>query len=187
MPYGSVIVTAKRIAGHDAVGERREPGPGRSGCCRCPLSGSRSGDRHQHQDHPVSRTLAGGHARERRGRNRPPRSRTPGRRGMLVPGASVSLFRHHAERRGRSGRTRAREPVPPIWSAAWLCRRPSRTTPKRAICAPYSWPDGRGGGPLLPMCGRHKAVPGWESASFRGCWCTDFISKDVPAGDAGDC
>lgn len=25
---GSVIVTAKLIAGHDAVGERREPGPG---------------------------------------------------------------------------------------------------------------------------------------------------------------
>jgi hypothetical protein len=28
-----------------------------------------------------------------------------------MPGASVSLFRHHAERRGRSGRTRADPPI----------------------------------------------------------------------------
>jgi len=37
---GSVILTVKLIAGHDAVGERREPWPGRSRCRRSPRSGS---------------------------------------------------------------------------------------------------------------------------------------------------
>ena len=40
-------------------------------------------------------------------RNRPPRPRPPGRRRMRPPGASIFLFRHHAERRGRSGKTHA--------------------------------------------------------------------------------
>jgi hypothetical protein len=43
-------------------------------------------------------------------RSRPPRSRPPGRRRMRLPGASIFLFRHHAERRGRSGRTHAYPP-----------------------------------------------------------------------------
>ena len=47
MPHGSVILTAKLIAGHDAEGERRESRPRRSGCRRCPRSGSRVGDGHQ--------------------------------------------------------------------------------------------------------------------------------------------
>jgi hypothetical protein len=47
MPHGSVILTAKLIAGHDAEGERRESRPGRSGCRRCPRSGSGFGDGHQ--------------------------------------------------------------------------------------------------------------------------------------------
>jgi hypothetical protein len=38
MPHGSVILTAKLIAGRDAEGERRESRPGRSGCRRCPRS-----------------------------------------------------------------------------------------------------------------------------------------------------
>ena len=44
---GSVILTAELIAGHDAEGERRQPRPGRSGCRRCPRSGSRAEDGHQ--------------------------------------------------------------------------------------------------------------------------------------------
>jgi len=42
----SVILTAEPIAGHGAEGGRREPRPGRSGCRRCPRSGSRAGDGH---------------------------------------------------------------------------------------------------------------------------------------------
>jgi hypothetical protein len=45
-------------------------------------------------------------------RSRLPRPRPSGHRRMRMPGASVSLFRHHAERRGRPGRTPA---DPPIW------------------------------------------------------------------------
>jgi hypothetical protein len=44
---GSVILTAKLIAGHDAESERRESRPRRSGCRRCPRSGSPAGDGHQ--------------------------------------------------------------------------------------------------------------------------------------------
>jgi hypothetical protein len=40
---GSVLLAAKLIAGHDAEGTR----PRRSGCRRCPRSGSRAGDGHQ--------------------------------------------------------------------------------------------------------------------------------------------
>jgi hypothetical protein len=48
-------------------------------------------------------------------RSRPPRPRPPGRRRMRLPGASIFLLRHHAERRGKSGRTHA---YPPICTAA---------------------------------------------------------------------
>ena len=43
--------------------------------------------------------------------SRPPRPWPPGRRPMRLPGASIFLFRHHAERRGRSGRTHADPPI----------------------------------------------------------------------------
>ena len=103
---GSVIVTAKLIAGHDAVGERREPGPGRSGCRRCPRSGSRSGGRHQ----PPGSSSGPDHGWSPRPgtprRSRPPPS-PPGRHKMRLTGTSAYLFRHHAEQSGRSGRTRA--------------------------------------------------------------------------------
>jgi hypothetical protein len=44
-------------------------------------------------------------------RSRLPRPRPSGHRRMRMPGASISLFRHHAERRGRSGRTPAYPPI----------------------------------------------------------------------------
>jgi hypothetical protein len=47
MPHGAVIRTAKLITSHAAEGERREPRPGRSGCRRCPRSGSRAANGHQ--------------------------------------------------------------------------------------------------------------------------------------------
>jgi hypothetical protein len=110
---GSVILTAELIAGHVQRGGRK-PRPGRSGCRRCARSGCRSGDGHQPSGHPACRIPAGGHARVRRG--------GAGRRGpgrQRLPGACVSLFRHHAERRGTSGRTRA---DPPIWPLPGGCR-----------------------------------------------------------------
>jgi hypothetical protein len=87
-------------------------------------------------DHPAGRNPAGAHARERRGcRSRPSRLRPPGRRRMRLPGASISLFRHHTERRGRSGRTHA---VPPFWSASGSQARSNRDVHNRWSCV--TWP-----------------------------------------------
>ena len=113
---GSVILTAELIAGHDAEGERRQPRPGRSGCRRCPRSGSRAEDGHQ----PRIIQRAGPGRRPCPGtprRSWPPRLRPPGHRRMRLPGAPIFLFRHHAERRGRSGRTHAYPPIC-IWNGA---------------------------------------------------------------------
>jgi len=108
---GSVILTAKLIAGHDAVGERREPGqddPDAAGLLDLdprPEMGTSPGS-------SSGQDPAGGHARERRGG-----AGRQGRRRMRLPGASIFLFRHHAERRGRSGKTHA---YPPFGAAsAW--------------------------------------------------------------------
>jgi hypothetical protein len=74
---GSVILRAKLIAGHDAEGERREPGQDD----RMPpvssiwIPGRRWAPA---PDHPAGRNLAGGHARERRGGAG---RRGPGRQG----------------------------------------------------------------------------------------------------------
>jgi hypothetical protein len=72
-------------------------------------------------------------------RSRPPRLRPPGRRRMRLSVASF-LFRHHAERRGRSGRTRADPPfcagvgsmpittlAVQIWAFCAMSRRARRT------------------------------------------------------------
>ena len=101
MPDGSVIRTAKLIAGHAAEGERWELRPGRSGCRRCldldpgpqmdTSPGSSSGPE------PGRRPCPGMPRR-----NRLPQPRPPGRRPMRSPGSSIFLFRYHAERRGRA-------------------------------------------------------------------------------------
>jgi hypothetical protein len=89
---------------------RRTPRPGRSGCRRCPRSGSRSGDGRQprasYGPDPARQPCPGTPRR-----SRPSRPRPPGRRRMRLSGASVSPFRHHAERRSRSGGTRAEPPI----------------------------------------------------------------------------
>jgi len=103
--WGPVIVTTKLITGHDAVGERRNPGqddPGAAGVLDLdPGSETGTGPRASSGPDP-----AGGHARVRAAE---PATAVQAvrRRRMRLPGASVSLIRHHAERRGRSGRTRA--------------------------------------------------------------------------------
>ena len=75
---GSVILTAKLTAGHDAEGKRREPPPGRSGCRQCPRSGIPGRRWAPTPDHPVSRNPASGHARDRHGGTG---RRGPGRQG----------------------------------------------------------------------------------------------------------
>ena len=89
---GSVILTAKLIAGHDAQGERREPGPRRSGCRRGPRSESRVGDGHRAPGsfsgpEPGRRPCPGTPPR-----SRPLRPRPPGRRRMRLPRASISPY-----------------------------------------------------------------------------------------------
>ena len=108
--YGmvSVIVTAKLIAHHGAAGGRREPRPG----FRVPpvsliwIPGRRrTAPGHPEGPDPGRRPWPGTPLR-----SRPLRPRLPGCRRMRLPGASVSLFRYDAERRGRLGRTRADPP-----------------------------------------------------------------------------
>ena len=107
---GSVILTAEPIAGHDAEGERREPGqddPAAAGVLDLdpgPEMGTSPGS----SSGPESgRRPCPGTPR----RSRPPRPWPPGRRPMRLPTASIFLFRHHAERRRRAGRTRADPPI----------------------------------------------------------------------------
>jgi hypothetical protein len=64
-------------------------------------------------------------------RNRPPRPRPPGRRRMRPPGASIFLFRHHAERRGRSGKTHG---YPPLWRQARATGMAVRAARERTFC-----------------------------------------------------
>ena len=112
---GSVILTAKLIAGHDAEGERRNPGqddPDAAGVLDLdpgPEMGTSPGS--SSGPEPGRRPCPGTPRRRR-----PPRPRPPGRRRMRLPGASIFLFRHHAERRGRSERTHA---YPPICVVDW--------------------------------------------------------------------
>ena len=107
---GPVILMAKPIAGHGA--ERRAARtPART--IRMPpvssiwIPGPETG---------ISPGSSGGLEPGRRPcpgtprRSRPPRPRPSGRRPMRLPERS-SPFRHHAERRGRSGRTRADPPL----------------------------------------------------------------------------
>jgi hypothetical protein len=119
---GSVILTAKPIAGHDAKGERREPRPGRSGCRRCPRSGSRAGDGHQSRIIQRARTRQA--AQPGNAAAEPAATAQAARRGrMRLPGTSASLFRRHAERRGRSGRTHADPPNLEPESGCLRCKR----------------------------------------------------------------
>ena len=64
-------------------------------------------------------------------RSWPRQSRASERKRMRLPGASVFLFPHHAERRGRSGRTRA---LPPIWGHSWVGWLTVPAEPERAFC-----------------------------------------------------
>ena len=51
---------------------------------------------------------------------------------MRLTGTSAYLFRHHAERPGWSGRTRA---DPPIWTACLVADVTAKVAPERGICA----------------------------------------------------
>jgi hypothetical protein len=107
----SVILTAKPIASHSAEGERREPGqndPDAAGV----LDLDSGPEMAPALSHPTLRNPAGGLARERRsGAGRGPDRQTAGGHGS----PSVHpLFRRHAERQERVGRSRT---LPPIWTA----------------------------------------------------------------------
>jgi hypothetical protein len=120
MPHGSVILTAKLIAGRDAEGERRESRPGRSGCRRCPRSGSRFGDGHQPPGSSSRPDPAGGHARERRGG---PDRHSPGRQGAGgcgCPERSSSYSGSTLSDEGGSGRTRADPPMDGSYFAPFI-------------------------------------------------------------------
>src|SRR6266536_937684 len=91
-------------------GRAAETRSGRSGCRRCPRSGSRA----EMGTTPGSSSGSGPGRRPSPGtlgQSRPLRPRPPGRRRMRLPGASIALFGHHAERGGRSGRTYAYPPI----------------------------------------------------------------------------
>jgi len=115
--------------------------------------------------------------------SRPPRPWPPGRRPMRLPGASIFLFRHHAERRGRSGRTHA---DPPLWHIPGMQRRSWKGTQKglsvcgglRAFCpglhhyADWSQPSGgylAACGSPLPRSARAVPVPDGERRRAPAC------------------
>ena len=114
MPDGSVIRTAKLIAGPAAEG-RAVGTP--AGTIRMPpvsRSGSRAADGHQSRIIQRARTRQAsvpGNAE----RNRLPQPRPPGRRPMRSPGSPIFLFRYHAERRGRAEEN-ARGPAVLHWN-----------------------------------------------------------------------
>jgi hypothetical protein len=149
MPHRSIILTAELIAGDDAEGGWREPGqddPGAAGVLDLdpgPEMGASPGS--SSGPDPGRRPCPGTPRR-----SRPPRPRPPGRRRMRLPGASILLFRHHAERRKRFGRTRADPPD----SVRELSCRPRRAMMRRAG---YSAQLGRG----LYLLMRHRSVLPW--------------------------
>jgi hypothetical protein len=71
-------------------------------------------------EHPAGWNPAGGHAGNT-ARSQPPRLRPTGLRTMRLPGAPLPPFRHHAERRWRSGRTRTLPPFCAAVGHAFLC------------------------------------------------------------------
>jgi hypothetical protein len=140
-----VTPMVKLIASHGTEDERRAPGrdaldAGHRTPAACPGGPGNPGPgRTPARDHPAGRTTADGRPPERRasgvdGRGPGP----PGRRWMRLSGASASRSRHHAERRGRSRRTRA---VPPLWRRSLQLGRADHGTQIRIICAPTRVPS----------------------------------------------
>ena len=90
MPHGFIILTAKPIAGHDAKGQRREPGQDDPDAAGAPRTWIRTGDRRHAQIIGVPRTGIRPCPRTPR-QSQPPRPRPPRRSSKRLPETSVSL------------------------------------------------------------------------------------------------